>query len=114
MATQMEGGTTANGKHEPKLHVRRFGAKGEWCLAILLLFTPLSQRFAYAQVDTGSIVGNVADASGASVPGATLTIADEATGRTQIQQSGQDGSYIFSPLKIGFYTLTVAKTGFET
>jgi hypothetical protein len=114
MATQMEGGTTANGKHKPKLHVRRFGAKGEWCLAILLLFTPLSQRFAYAQVDTGSIVGNVADASGASVPGATLTIADEATGRTQIQQSGQDGSYIFSPLKIGFYTLTVAKTGFET
>ena len=114
MSTQLKGSTTANGKYEPNLYARWFGAKSEWYLAMLLLFMPLSQRFAYSQVDTGSIVGNVADASGASVPRATLTIADEATGRTLTQQSGQDGGYIFSPLKIGFYTLTVSKTGFET
>jgi hypothetical protein len=110
----MRASTTGNGKYEPKLCARRFDVKREWYLAILLLFLPLSQRFVYAQVDTGSIVGTVDDASGASVSGATLTIADESTGRTQIQQSGQDGSYIFSPLKIGNYTLTVTKTGFET
>ncbi|HEY1768343.1 MAG TPA: carboxypeptidase-like regulatory domain-containing protein, partial [Terracidiphilus sp.] len=48
------------------------------------------------------------------VPGATLTLKDEATGRKAAQQSAQDGSYTFSPLKIGNYTLTVEKPGFQT
>ena len=80
-------------------------------LAIFFLFFSLG---AYAQVDTGSIVGTVVDASGAVVPGATLTIKDEGTGRTRVQQSGQDGSYNISPLRIGNYTLTVAKPGYQT
>jgi hypothetical protein len=82
-------------------------------LAVLSLLCVLSLG-ARAQVDTGSIVGTVFDASGASIPGATLKVVEESTGFTQKQESGQDGSYVFSPLKIGTYTLTVTKTGFET
>jgi hypothetical protein len=67
-----------------------------------------------AQVDTGAIVGTVTDTSGAAVPDALLTVRDEATGRKQTQQSGKDGSYNFNPLRIGIYTLTVEKTGFQT
>ena len=80
-------------------------------LPFLLVLSGLS---AFAQVDTGSIVGTVSDVSGASIPGASVTIKEEGTGQTQSQTSGQDGSYSFSPLKIGSYTLTVAKTGFKT
>jgi hypothetical protein len=80
-------------------------------LAALFLVTASHVK---AQVDTGSIVGTVTDTSGAAVSGATLTLKDEATGRKVAQQSGQDGSYTFSPLKIGNYTLTVEKAGFQT
>ena len=79
-------------------------------LPFLLVLSSLS---AFAQVDTGSIVGTVSDASGASVAGASLTISEETTGQTQTQTSSQDGSYSFSPLKIGSYTLKVEKAGFK-
>jgi len=114
MATQMRDRTNGIGGQKPKLHASRFAAGRAWYIAILLLFLPLSQRFLNAQVDTGSIVGTVVDVSGAAVPGAALTIADQSNGRKQTQQSGQDGSYSFSPLKIGNYTLTVTKAGFQT
>jgi Carboxypeptidase regulatory-like domain/TonB dependent receptor/TonB-dependent Receptor Plug Domain len=80
-------------------------------LSSLLLF---SSYPVLAQVDTGSIVGAVADASGASVAAASVTIEEETTGQKETQQSGNDGSYSFSPLKIGSYTLTVEKPGFKT
>jgi Carboxypeptidase regulatory-like domain/TonB dependent receptor len=67
-----------------------------------------------AQVDTGSVVGTVTDKTGAIVPGATVTVREESTGRTRVVNSGADGSYTISPLKIGIYTLTVEKPGFET
>jgi hypothetical protein len=79
-------------------------------LPFLLVLSGLS---AFAQVDTGSIVGTVSDASGASVAGASLTVSEETTGQTQTQTSSQDGSYSFSPLKIGSYTLKVEKAGFK-
>jgi len=81
--------------------------------ALSLVFLVLACLPARAQVDTGSIVGTVQDSSGAIVPGATVTIVDEATGRARSEQSGTDGGYTFSPLRIGNYTLTVAKTGFQ-
>ena len=80
-------------------------------LAVFLLFTAF---YGSAQVDTGSIVGTVTDTSGAAVPQAKITVKDEATGRIVAQQSALDGSYTFSPLKIGNYTLTVEKNGFQT
>lgn len=41
-------------------------------------------------------------------------VRDESTGRTEKQQSGQDGTYAFSPLKIGTYTMRVERPGFQT
>ncbi len=112
MANQMSQIVNAQGKSDPKLNPKRFGIRREWYLALLLLFLPLSQRSAWAQVDTGSIVGTVVDASGAAVPGATLTLTDIATDRKLSQQSGEDGSYSFNPIKIGTYTLMTSKAGF--
>lgn len=80
------------------------------CAAGLVAFAPATR----AQVDTGSILGTVMDTSDAVIPGAAITLKDESTGRIERQISAQDGTYAFSPLKIGTYTMTVERSGFET
>jgi hypothetical protein len=68
---------------------------------------------AYAQVDTGSISGIVRDRSGGAIPSAQLQLREENTGITYKLRSGKDGSFTFTPLKIGTYTLTVTGDGFK-
>jgi hypothetical protein len=68
----------------------------------------------HAQVNTGTLSGQITDASGALVQGATLTIKDESTGYSRIVKSASDGNYVFSDLPIGHYSLTVEAAGFET
>jgi Carboxypeptidase regulatory-like domain/TonB dependent receptor len=73
----------------------------------------LSTLSSLAQVDTGAIVGIVADSQQQSIAGATIIIRQEATGIERTGQSGSDGSFTFSPLSIGTYSLTVQREGFE-
>lgn len=68
----------------------------------------------FGQVDTGEILGVVKDQSGAVVPGANIKLTNEGTGFTVTAISSSSGSYTFSPLKIGTYSVEVAKTGFKT
>ena len=75
----------------------------------LLLFTVgLS-----AQVDTGTIRGTVRDNTGAVIPRATVTIRNEGTGITQSTTTNESGLYVFTPLRIGPYTVEVEQTGFK-
>jgi hypothetical protein len=82
-------------------------------LAVVLIICICSLPLG-AQVDTGAIVGHVSDASGGQTPGAKVTVKEENTGFTNMVMAGSDGSYTFSPLKIGIYTLTVEKENFKT
>lgn len=68
---------------------------------------------AAAQVDTGSIVGQVSDSTGALIPGASVTAVEASTGIAHKTTTDGNGEYILSPLKIGFYNLTVTKQGFR-
>jgi len=68
----------------------------------------------HAQVDSGAILGTVTDTSGAEVHGATVTITNEGTSATLSGATGNDGSYNFTPLPIGQYTVTVNFQGFST
>ena len=81
---------------------------------LLALSLALAPAFLHAQVDTGAIVGTVQDSSGANIPDATVTVTEEATGRKEATQTGPDGSFILSPLKLGAYTLSAEKQGFKT
>ncbi|HLJ17846.1 MAG TPA: TonB-dependent receptor [Bryobacteraceae bacterium] len=65
------------------------------------------------QVDTGTIRGAITDASGRVIPGATVTIKEEQTGLTLTTVSGAAGSYVFSPVRIGTYTVAATFTGFQ-
>lgn len=67
-----------------------------------------------AQVDTGSITGTVADASGAVVSGAKVTLTNLGTGASLTTTSGADGIYKFSPVRVGTYKVEVVSQGFQT
>ena len=66
-----------------------------------------------AQVDTGTILGTVVDATGAVIPGAKVTIRNEGTAFTQSTTSSGSGTYVFTALRIGAYTVEAEKEGFK-
>lgn len=66
-----------------------------------------------AQVDTGAILGTVKDQSGGVVPNATVTVTEKDTNYSVRKETAGDGSYVFTPLKIGTYSVSVDSPGFE-
>src|SRR2546426_5731587 len=66
-----------------------------------------------AQVDRGSIVGTVSDPSGASVPGAQVTIKNLATDQSAKFTTDSSGTYAANVLRIGSYSVSVEKQGFK-
>lgn len=79
----------------------------------ILAAMALARTPALAQVDTGEILGTVSDPSGAVVPGAKITLTNEDTGLSFSTTSSDVGAYVFTPIKIGNYTVTAEKEGFQ-
>ena len=68
----------------------------------------------HAQTVYGSIFGNVTDNTGAAIPGATVTVTDEAKGTVVTVQSGASGDYSVEHLIPDLYDIKVTYQGFET
>jgi hypothetical protein len=66
----------------------------------------------FAQVVSGDLTGTVYDATGATVPGATVTVKNDATGVATSAKTGSIGEYRFSNLPAGSYTIGVEASGF--
>ncbi len=66
-----------------------------------------------AQVDTGAILGTVRDQSGAIIPGAKVVLTNQGTGLSLTTITGSDGNYVFTPVKIGTYTVEAQYQGFR-
>lgn len=77
-------------------------------MALLLAWAPR----AFAQASAGTIYGTVTDASGAVLPGATITAASNSGTRTT--QSGPKGDFRFLNVASGTYKLSVTMSGFAT
>jgi hypothetical protein len=81
---------------------------------LLLLFLLTSSGLsALGQVNTGAIVGTVADGQQQRVADAIIHLRQESTGIERTTKSAADGSFTFSPLAIGTYSLTVEHEGFD-
>lgn len=90
--------------------MRRSTAFGlAFSVALLLCLQSLMS----AQTVTGSLSGQVTDASGAVLPGAHITLKDEATGTTHTAVSNGSGYFNFTAVFPGTYDVRVTATGFE-
>jgi hypothetical protein len=82
-------------------------------LLILVVGLLGSGALGFAQGTSASLTGNVTDASGAAVPGASVRIVNVDTNFTQTAKTDSIGVYLLRPLPIGHYTLTVDARGFN-
>jgi len=79
------------------------------------LMIPLLAAFlpaAYAQV-SASIKGMVTDASGAAVPGVSVTIKNVETGTVRSSVTDDAGRYLVLALHVGEYEVRIARAGFR-
>ena len=81
-------------------------------VSVLFLCAFADANLAVAQAPTATLVGQVTDTSGASVPGATVQIRNTATNQIRIVQTGTQGEYTISDLAIGLFDATISKPGF--
>jgi hypothetical protein len=81
---------------------------------LLLSFLAFGPRESRAQQGTGSIMGKVTDSTGAVIPGAAITITNQATLGGTTLASGDDGSFSSPPLPAGTYTVEAEKNGFRS
>src|SRR2546430_9765422 len=68
---------------------------------------------AFAQGFAASITGTVADTSGATVSGATVTVKHLETGLTRTVEVDAAGNYRVAPLPVGEYEVTAEQMGFQ-
>jgi hypothetical protein len=80
----------------------------------VLLIILLAPAAAFAQYDTGSVLGTISDSSGAVVAGSRLSLKNVATGVSAARTSNQSGEYEFTGVLPGDYVLTTATPGFTT
>lgn len=82
-----------------------------YLLAVMLALAAVPS---YGQVLYGSIVGTVEDPSGATVPGATITVTNTETSAARESKADEQGRYTFVSLLPGTYSLAVSAPGFRT
>ena len=83
-------------------------------IAVILTGLLTLGTFGFAQSANTSLRGTITDAKGAVVSGATVTLANPATGFSRTVKSANDGVYQFLEVPPANYTLTVAVSGFAT
>ena len=80
-------------------------------VCLLLAFSTAS----FAQTaETGALTGTVTDPSGGVIAGAAVTITSTATGQTRTTTTDANGSYKFSLLTPGTYSVKFSAAGFKT
>src|SRR6202011_909968 len=80
-----------------------------WVLTLALFSLSVS-----AQVTGGTLSGTVSDPSGASIPGAQLTIKNVATGVERTLATNDHGFYTAVNLLAGSYQVTISANDFDT
>ena len=86
--------------------------RSAWLLLAIALLVMLPSRDAFAQYDTGGLVGTIRDSSGSAVPNATVTVTNDATGVSTVVKTNESGDYEVPSLRVGVYTISASAAGF--
>lgn len=81
--------------------------------AWMVLAVWLAPAAALGQTTTGTILGEVKDSSGGSMPGVTVTAVNQANGLTREAVTDELGNYRFSAMPAGLYTVKASLAGFK-
>src|SRR6058998_237464 len=80
----------------------------------LAAFAWLGGAAAYPQTPSATLLGTVADASGAVLPGVSVTVENVATGITTTVTTNSEGHFVLPNLPPGSYKLIAQLQGFAT
>jgi hypothetical protein len=73
----------------------------------------LAASAGFAQGTTSRVTGTVTDNTGSVIPGATVTLTNEATGVVFTTTTTETGQYTFEAVQVGRYTIVVELQGFK-
>jgi hypothetical protein len=79
----------------------------------LIGFILLTAGLLFAQFETAEVLGTVRDASGAAVPGASVTLTNQDTGIETKIATDANGNFDFFNVRVGRYTVMVEHAGFS-
>jgi hypothetical protein len=82
-------------------------------VTVLAALCSLCSAVAFAQLQSGRIVGTIFDPQGSGIPGATVTVTNIATNLARTALTDSQGSYVVTPLDPGTYTVTAEVPGFQ-
>src|SRR6266568_1496707 len=83
-------------------------------VAVLLLMFWFLSTGTFAQTTNATLGGTVSDASGALIPGVTITATNTGTGIVTTLISNESGAYQFASLQTGIYKVSAELSGFRT
>ena len=83
-------------------------------IALLIAVMTAAFGLAQAQMTTGTVRGVVRDQNGALIDGAKIALANNANGEARTTQTSDAGSFEFTNLLPGAYTITVEANGFKS
>jgi hypothetical protein len=88
-----------------------FGARLVRCIVLLSVFSGIA---GFGQAGRGAINGSITDQTGAIVPGAKVTLMNNASGVALRASTNSSGNYAFISLNPGVYSVTATAKGFVT
>src|SRR5258707_14190822 len=83
------------------------------CALTCVLVACLTTAAVSQSLTSGDLTGLVTDPSGAAIPNANVTLTNNATGATQTNTTNDQGTYRFSLLSPGTYTLSISASNFQ-
>jgi Carboxypeptidase regulatory-like domain len=82
-------------------------------VAFVTLVLCMSGAAAYAQLQSGRILGTIFDPQKAGIPGATVTVTNLATNIARTAVTDTEGNYVITPLDPGTYSVAAEVPGFQ-
>src|SRR2546429_9596873 len=84
-----------------------------FAIAAIVVLIALPTCLSFAQTSTATILGVVRDASGALIPGVSITVKHTESGQTRTVASSERGGYNPPLLSVGPYEITTTMPGFK-